>query len=419
MDQSNKVRKLGKGLAGLMGMPVAVPLPPQTGAGSNEDKKSSNTNTTVQIPSYKSAAGSSTPVKTASAPSAAGDSGGVIASAPVPVAAAAAATPYIVLPTNAVTVNRFQPRQEFDEPALAALAASIKRDGMMQPLVVRKVKSGGTVKGAPVGGPVPPGGAQWELVAGERRWRAAMLAGLSRVPAVVVEIDDVTAALWAVVENVQRVDLGALEKSAAYARLSKEFGLTQQQIAEQVGEDRTLVSHYIRLGELEPAVIELIRTGRLTFGHAKTLNSPLVKPGEVRVRLAQRASRETLSVRQLEQLVQRGAGEKLEHVETIAWTPQLLKGHEDAPFGAFEKIEMEGRADESRWSAEEAAAKKAKAFESRANVRDLEEQIGKQLGTKVKIKTSGAGKRGVISLEYYSLDHFDGLVAKMGVKRQS
>ncbi|MDP1663429.1 MAG: ParB/RepB/Spo0J family partition protein [Phycisphaerales bacterium] len=358
--------------------------------------------------------------------SVAGESGGGVAptAAPAksagsaPIGAAAAPSPYIVLQTGEVTANRFQPRQDFDEPALAALAASIKRDGMMQPLVVRKVKSGGA-KATPVGDAVPPAGAQWELIAGERRWRAAMIAGLSRVPAVVVEIDDVTAALWAVVENVQRVDLSALDKSAAYARLSKEFGLTQQQIAEQVGEDRTLVSHYIRLGELEPAVIELLRTGKLTFGHAKTLNSPLVKAGEVRVKLAERAARETLSVRQLEQLVQRGAGEKLEYVESTAWTPQYVKGHDDAQFNEYEKAELTAQAQEKQWDAESAAAARAKAFENRANVRDLEEQIGKHLGTKVKIKTSGAGKRGVISLEYYSLDHFDGLVAKMGIKRQS
>ncbi|HZW06285.1 MAG TPA: ParB/RepB/Spo0J family partition protein [Phycisphaerales bacterium] len=306
-----------------------------------------------------------------------------------------------------VIANRFQPRQDFDEEGLRLLAASIKRDGVMQPLVVRKVAGAARA------------GVRWELIAGERRLRAAQLAGLSHVPAVEVSIDDVTAALWAVVENVQRVDLGPLEKSAAYARLSKEFGLTQQQIAEQVGEDRTMVSHYIRLGDLEPEVLSLIRGGKLSFGHGKVLNSPLVKPGEVRVKLAERAARETLSVRQLEQLVQRGAGESLEDVRLVAWTPQLLPGYNDPAFAEIEGHLIKEAERDRAEAAQDAAEAKARAFEARANVRDLEEQVGKHLGTKVKIKTSGAGKRGVISIEYYSLDHFDGLVSKMGVKRES
>jgi ParB family chromosome partitioning protein len=355
-----------------------------------------------------------------------------------------AATPYLVVRVDEVMANRFQPRQDFDESSLALLAASIKRDGVMQPLVVRAVGGGKAksekrkaemksgeggassrsevaTRGGEGGGGSDQsvGGAKWELVAGERRWRAAQVAGLTHVPAVVVDVDDMTAALWAVVENVQRVDLGPLEKSTAYARLSKEFGLTQQQIADQVGEDRTLVSHYIRLGDLEPEVISLLRAGKLSFGHAKVLNSPMVKKGVIRVKLAQRAVRDVLSVRQLEQLVQRGAGEKLEYVETTAWTPQYVTGHDDPPFDQYEAGEIRSMEEQKRWDAEARAAAQAKALEGRANVRDLEEQISKQLGTRVRIKTSGGGKRGVISLEYYSLDHFDGLLKTLGVKRES
>jgi len=270
----------------------------------------------------------------------------------------------------------------------------------MQPLVVRAHADGA---------------AKWELIAGERRWRAAKIAGLTHVPAVVVTIDDMTAALWAVVENVQRIDLGPLEKSAAYTRLSKDFGLTQQQIAEHVGEDRTLVSHYVRLGELEPSVVNHIRSGALTFGHGKVLNSPLVKPGETRAHLAQRAVDETLSVRQLEHLINIGAGKSLEAARSTRWTPQQVSLH-----NAVTDLHKAARDAAARHGipipSDEA---KARAFEARANVRDLEEQIGKHLGTKVKIKTSGAGKRGTIVLEFYSLDHFDGLMSKIGVRQES
>ncbi|HYD01470.1 MAG TPA: ParB/RepB/Spo0J family partition protein, partial [Phycisphaerales bacterium] len=360
--------------------------------------------------------------------------GGAAASTSASEQSGGGATPYVVVRVDEVIANRFQPRQEFDDEGLRLLAASIKRDGVMQPLVVRRVGEAGAPRGVrtgagggahsasaaqPVSSAAREKSAKWELIAGERRWRAAQLAGLTHVPAVVVEIEDVTAALWAVVENVQRVDLGPLEKSAAYARLSKEFGLTQQQIADQVGEDRTVVSHYIRLGDLEPQVLSLIRAGKLSFGHGKVLNSPLVKPGEVRVKLAERAARETLSVRQLEQLVQRGAGESLEDVRLVMWSPQLLPGYNDPAFAEIEGHLIKEAERDKAEAAQDAAEARARAFEARANVRDLEEQLGKHLGTKVKIRTSGAGKRGVISIEYYSLDHFDGLVSKMGVRRES
>lgn len=460
MSDASKVRKLGRGLAGLMGTPVAVPLPPQVDQPAAEPKKSDKSDITVQKTTYISAASMPAPgVATAgvsgggakaqgkepssvlaeprtpspasrakegadAAPVAVAKSAAAPQSAPAPVAAP---TPYVVVRVDEVVANRFQPRREFEPEALAMLAASIKRDGVMQPLVVRKASRDQGIEGSrrvgETGGtPVPPK-AKWELVAGERRWRAAQAAGLTHVPAVVVDIPDVTAAMWAVVENVQRVDLGPLEKSHAYARLAKEFGLTQSEISDQVGEDRTLVSHYIRLGELEPSVTALIQAGKITFGHGKVLNSPLVKPGATREKLAARAARETLSVRQLEQLVQRGAGESEEKAESVAWTPQLLPGADDGPFAKVEKIMLESRDDEARWKAEDAAAaaakRKAESFENRANVRDLEEQIGKHLGTKVKIKTAGNGKRGVVAIEFFSLDHFDGLVQKMGIKRQS
>lgn len=417
MSDPSKTRKLGRGLAGLMGTPVAVPLPPQTDAAVAAPNKSIQQNATEQKPAYVSPPSSVSPAaRTLSSAGVSGGGGGAAPIAPAASrpaapatqsAAAPAPTPYVVVRVDEVVPNRFQPRRDFEPAALGALAASIKRDGVMQPLVVRKVGASAT------GGTPVPSKAKWELVAGERRWRAAQAAGLTHVPAVVVDIPDITAAMWAVVENVQRVDLGTMEKSHAYARLSKEFGLTQSEISEQVGEDRTLVSHYIRIGELEPAVIELIQAGKITFGHSKVLNSPLVKPGEVRVALAQRAANEALSVRQLELLIQRGGGRSIEEARTVTWTPSSV-----ALADAHADLQVAVKDAQKRLGIDPDAAK-AKAFEARANVRDLEEQIGKHLGTKVKIKTAGNGKRGTLSIEFFNLDHFDGLLSKIGVKHQS
>lgn len=550
MADTGKTRKLGKGLAGLIGVPVAVPVPAQVDPPGGEDNTEYKKNINQQTPTYELAGLSARPggaaaggrldgartgvggvggagvvvgtgghaVSAADVPGpgasaspsgarlgvsagGAGSGGGAVrASLAAPltppggagagparaVGAAAggaseesgsAAMPYVVVRVEEVVANRFQPRQEFERAGLELLAASIKRDGVMQPLVVRRVKPtvidgrtgvGGTAgggAGAAVGlrGPLPNGGgsvlgdaarrggtplphegagARWELVAGERRLRAAQMAGLTHVPAVVVDVPDLTAAMWAVVENVQRVDLGPLEKSHAYARLAKEFGLTQAEIAEQVGEDRTLVSHYIRVSELEPAVKEMVRARQLTFGHAKALNSPLVQPGDARVQLAEKVVREALSVRQLELLVQAGAGKSLEAVMSTQWSVNgPVRGR---PTVGGERIPLPGDDDyvgagiipgkrgggESGGAGGDGAARSAAAaeharavqraaeFEERAGVRDLEERIGKHLGTKVRIRTSGGGKRGVVSIEFFSLDHFEGLMAKLGVGKE-
>ncbi|MFT3687161.1 MAG: ParB/RepB/Spo0J family partition protein [Phycisphaerales bacterium] len=477
MADTNKVRKLGKGLAGLIGAPAAVPVPPQVDVPVVEDKSTPKSNTTEQITNYVSSQAAPATAAARVAVGGAGaeqvvpptsqglgrppaGSGGHQAAAAVPSSVAAkpagkevnsfasgvpsaslpdtrspaepgegGVMPYVVVRIDEVIANRFQPRQEFEREGLQLLSASIKRDGVMQPLVVRKVKSEVGSRKAEVGG---VGGAsetasakvaKWELIAGERRLRAAQMAGLTHVPAIVVDVPDITAAMWAVVENVQRVDLGPVEKSVAYARLAKEFGLTQTQIAEQVGEDRTLVSHYIRLGELEPNVLRMVCAGMLSFGHAKVLNSPLVQPGAMREALANRAVYEAMSVRQLELMVQDGAGKSYEAAMTSEWT---RNGPAIGGVGESEKRKAKNENEEAKddspavSSAEvehDRAVKRAAAFEAKAGVRDLEERIGKHLGTKVKIRTSGGGKRGVIGVEFFSLDHFEGLLAKMGVKK--
>jgi ParB family transcriptional regulator, chromosome partitioning protein len=185
------------------------------------------------------------------------------------------------IPIGAITVNRRQPRRRFDEGAIRELAESVRAQGIVQPVVVR---------------PLAPG--RYELVAGERRWRAARQAGLATVPAVVRETGDRDALLLALVENVAREDLSPLEEARAYAALQDEFGLPLGEIAERVGRSKPSVSNRLRLLELPDEVLALVDDGVLTEGHARAV---LAVPGsEERRRLARRIAERGLTVRAAE-----------------------------------------------------------------------------------------------------------------------
>ncbi|HEV3457101.1 MAG TPA: ParB/RepB/Spo0J family partition protein [Thermoanaerobaculia bacterium] len=188
------------------------------------------------------------------------------------------------LPVEALKPNRWQPRTSFDEGELEALAASIRIQGMVQPLIV-----------------TADGDGSYSIVAGERRWRAARRAGLEEVPVVVRgDLDDRSRLELALVENLQRSDLNALEEAEAYATLQEKFGLPQEEIALRVGKGRTTITNALRLLKLPPEVRELLRAGRLTAGQAR----PLLALGgsDQQIALAERAVRDQLSARQLEQL---------------------------------------------------------------------------------------------------------------------
>jgi ParB family chromosome partitioning protein len=157
------------------------------------------------------------------------------------------------VPIDAVHPNRYQPRKHFDDESLAELTASIALVGVLQPVLVRPVEGG------------------YELVAGERRWRAARAAGLTDIPALVRETDDQAALAQAVVENVQRADLNAIEEAAAYQQLITEFGLTQEGVAERVARSRSAVANTLRLLQLSPGIQRLVIEGDLTAGHARAL----------------------------------------------------------------------------------------------------------------------------------------------------
>jgi ParB family chromosome partitioning protein len=264
---------------------------------------------------------------------------------------------------RAIVASRFQPRETFDEQGLAGLAASIRASGVMQPVLVRRA-------GSDAG--------RWELIAGERRWRAAQLAGLERIPAVIVDIDDRQAAEWALVENVQREDLSAMERARALRGLAERFGMSHATLGERVGLDRSSVANLIRLTELEPEVQALLggrdrsgESGGLSMGHGRALLG--ARPGSARVALAQRAAREEWSVRRLESAVR----------ESLEGAPVQARSVEPDP-----------------------------------QVVDLERQLSETLGTKVRLTTNADRTRGRIVIEFYGVEHFDGVVRQLGVPLQ-
>jgi ParB family chromosome partitioning protein len=179
----------------------------------------------------------------------------------------------------------YQPRTRFREEALDELARSIKSSGIIQPLVVRPI------------------GKRFQLIAGERRWRAAQRAGLTKVSAIVREVPDELALEMTLVENIQREDLNAIEAARAFERLMDEFQLTQESVAERTGKDRATVANSIRLLKLEPTIQDWIEEGKLTAGHGRALLA--VPDSQLRMRYAQRAARGGLTVRQIERLASR------------------------------------------------------------------------------------------------------------------
>ena len=179
----------------------------------------------------------------------------------------------------------YQPRTRFREESLEELARSIRSSGIIQPLVLRAI------------------GLRYQLIAGERRWRAAQRAGLQRVPAVLREVPEELALEIILVENIQREDLNPIEQASAFERLMREFGLTQEEIAERTGKDRVTVANAIRLLKLEKLIVDLIEDGRLSAGHGRALLA-IAEP-MLRVRIAQRAARGGLTVRQIERMASR------------------------------------------------------------------------------------------------------------------
>ena len=202
----------------------------------------------------------------------------------IPVGNAAGRDEIEDVPLSLVSPNPFQPRRVFDEAELEELANSVKTKGVLQPILVRKLGDGG-----------------FELIAGERRWRAARLAGLKKIPAIIRPATDAEAMEMALIENLQRKDLNPMEAARAYQRLMKEFGLTQEAVSRTLGKERSSIANTVRLLALQSDVQTWVESDQLSWGHAKVLLA--VSDPEQQVRLGRRAVTERLSVRDLERLV--------------------------------------------------------------------------------------------------------------------
>jgi len=213
---------------------------------------------------------------------------------------------YKLLPLHRVEPNPDQPRQDFDEEELAALAESIRVHGVLQPLTVRET-----------------GGGYYQIIAGERRWRASRMAGLTDVPAIVIEADDRKAKELALIENLQRQDLNSVEEALGYQSLMNEFGLTQEEAAQRVGKSRPAVANALRLLTLDEKVLDMLRAGELTAGHAKAIL--MLKSEKKQLEAAQKIANLGLSVRQAELLCKNMSREQPEKKEPATFQVDYVR----------------------------------------------------------------------------------------------
>jgi ParB family transcriptional regulator, chromosome partitioning protein len=208
--------------------------------------------------------------------------------------------------------GKLQPRRVFNEEALLELASSIKQQGVIQPIVVRSFSKSSS---------------QYEIIAGERRWRASKLAGLNQVPVVIKNVSDETAMAFALIENIQREDLNALEEAKAYESLIQKFQLTQSEVATKVGKARSTITNFLRLLTLSSSVQDMLSNDEIELGHAKVLVS--VSDQDKQESLAQEVSQKKLTVRQLESLVHhkiiKKTQSKVSHSECSKWGRALTK----------------------------------------------------------------------------------------------
>ena len=257
------------------------------------------------------------------------------------------------LPAAELQPGKYQPRTRMDPGSLEELAASIKSQGVMQPILVRPIGAMFDAK-------------RYEIIAGERRWRAAQLAGLNEVPCLVREIPDEAALAMSLIENIQREDLNPLEEAAGIQRLIDEFSMTHQQAADAVGRSRPAASNLLRLLQLAPPVQELLMAGDIDMGHARAL---LPLDGSAQVGLANLIAARGLSVREAERLVHQALNPKSKQP---APTPDR-------------------------------------------DILRLEEEIADQLGATVKIKANNKGV-GAVTIHFGSLDQLDGLLDRLNLK---
>lgn len=338
-------RRLGRGIGALLSVPVKVP---QGGANSTSVSRPSERSegplaTSPTSFQASSLSRSEIPAEADAVPRGTPDGGGLI-----------------LIPVASIGPNPRQPRRTFDEASIRALSESIKSAGLMQPVVVRK-------------GTGSPG---FELIAGERRWRAAKMLGMAEIPALVREVDDRTAGEWALIENIQREDLNPIDRSEALERLIQEFSLTHQDLGDRLGIDRVTITNLLRLADLDPFTKDAVRRGELSQGHAKVLLG--VQQQDLRKRLASAAIAAGLSVRELER-----------RVREMGSAPTDSKG------------------------------RSALAPARKPHIEDLERKLSEHLGTKVSIQEEAKKKgSGRVVIDYYSFEQFEGLMTRMGFQSE-
>lgn len=253
---------------------------------------------------------------------------------------------FLELDLNIIDANAEQPRLRFTEENLVELAQSIKANGIVQPIIVRKK------------------GSRYEIVAGERRWRASQIAGIKKIPSVVRNISDDKLLELALIENIQRQELNPIEEAKAYKKLIETIGLTQEMVAERVGKNRTFITNYLRVLKLPDDIQDLIVTDKLSVGHAKALLA--IENSDIQRQLAKNIIEMTLSVRETEKAVKRlSRGEN-----------RVIKKEKVTP-------------------------------KTNANYKAAETKLRRHFGTQVKIVPDGKGTGGRIELEYYSESDLD------------
>jgi len=249
------------------------------------------------------------------------------------------------LPVDLIQRGKYQPRREIEPEALQELADSIKAQGVMQPIIVRPLSAG-----------------RYEIIAGERRWRATQLAGLDDIPAIIRDVSDETATAMALIENIQRENLNAMEEAVALQRLQDEFQLTQQQVAEAVGKSRAAVANLIRLNGLNEDIKSMLTHRQLDMGHARAL---LALAGSVQLKAGQMVVNKQLSVRQTETLVKRLLTEQTAEKKTVYIDP---------------------------------------------DIKQLEQRLSDQLGSRVAIQHGAKGK-GKMVINYNSSEELEGILS--------
>jgi len=250
-----------------------------------------------------------------------------------------------------ISPNPYQARSVWNEQDLIELADSIKANGVIQPIIVRAFQGG------------------FQVIAGERRLRAAQMAGLAKIPALVRDVTDEQLFEWSLVENIHRRDLNPIERAKAYQRYLAAFSLTQAEASQRLGEDRSVIANHLRLLDLPEDIRRMLIDGQLTMGHARAILS--LPSDELRRKLANRAMAGRLSVRDVERLVRK-----------------YLQEEQKTP---------------------------AKTHTKPAHIADLEDKLGRHLGTRVQIDTRKNGHRGKIVIEFDSLDEFDRITETLGI----